>query len=161
MEAIPKIVDEPFKTDGTVYRIVSKSDPRFILDVAEVNPTAGANVSIWTSNGGQNQLFTIEESADGFYVLRNVANKNLVLDAAGAEPKVGANVSTWSFNNGVNQKWAFLPEDGGYFTIASAANQGYVLDAAGAVPEIGANVSLWYAYGGSVNRIEMASTLFI
>ena len=141
---------EPFKTDGTQYRIVSASDRRFILDVAEVIPTIGANVSIWTSNGGSNQLFTIEESEDGFYVLRNVANDDLVLDAAGAVPKVGANVSTWSYNKGMNQKWSFIPSDDmpGYFSIASASDQTYVLDAAGAVPEIGANVSIWYANGG-------------
>ena len=148
-EAIPKVEPTlPFKTDGTAYRIVSKSDSDFILDVAEVHPTAGANVSIWTSNGGENQLFTFELAPDGNAVMRNVANPDLVLDAAGAQPKVGANISTWTYNKGLNQEWVIESAGEGFYTIASAVNQGYVLDAAGAVPEIGANVSLWYSNGG-------------
>ena len=147
LEILPGL---PVKTDGTKYRIVSASDPRFILDVAEVIPTIGANVSIWTSNGGENQLFTFEVSDDGYVIPRNVANPELVLDAAGATPKVGANVSTWSFNNGMNQKWALIPSTDmpGFYSIASASDENFVLDAAGAVPEIGANVSIWYANGG-------------
>jgi len=149
-EAIPKIVELPVKTDGTAYRIVSASDPDFILDVAEVIPTIGANISIWTSNGGSNQLFTFELSDDGYVIPRNVANPLLVLDAAGAVPEVGANVSTWSYNGGMNQKWSLIPSDEspGYFSIASASDPTFVLDAAGAVPEIGANVSIWYSNGG-------------
>ena len=138
----------PVKTDGTKYRIVSASDSDFILDVAEVNPTAGANVSIWTSNGGLNQLFTFEYAPDGNIVMRNVANDDLVLDAAGAEPEVGANISTWTYNKGLNQEWVIVPASEGFYTIASAVNSEFVLDAAGAVPEIGANVSLWYSNGG-------------
>ena len=136
------------KLDGTAYRIVSASDSDFILDVAKAQPEAGSNVSIWTSNGGLNQLFTFELADDGNVILRNVANGALVLDAAGAVPKVGANVSTWTANGGKNQEWVLLPADDGCYTIASAVNQEYVLDAAGAQPEIGANVGLWYSNGG-------------
>ena len=151
-EAIPKIVEFPVKADGkTPYRIVSASDSRFILDVAEVHPTAGANVSIWTSNGGANQLFTFTLSDDGYVIPHNVANEELVLDAAGAKPKVGANVSTWTENGGMNQKWSLVESENspGYYKIASAFDPYYVLDAAGAVPEIGANVSIWYDNGGT------------
>ena len=138
----------PVKTDGTAYRIVSASDSDFILDVAEVMPTIGANVSIWTSNGGANQLFTFEQTAGGDFVIRNVANPELVLDAAGAFPEVGANVSTWSYNGGKNQEWDLVSTRDGHFIIVNVGNPTLWLDAAGAEPEIGANVGLWYGNGG-------------
>ena len=140
---------EDIMLETQAYRIVSASDADFILDVAKAMPEAGSNISIWTSNGGANQLFTIEESEDGFFVLRNVANDKLVLDAAGAVPEIGANVSTWTYNEGMNQKWTFIPSDDGQtFAIASASNPEFVLDAAGSSPEIGANVGLWTGNGG-------------
>ncbi|MBQ6455427.1 MAG: RICIN domain-containing protein [Eggerthellaceae bacterium] len=147
-EAIPKVSVLPVKTDGTAYRIVSASDSDFILDVAEVHPTAGANVSIWTSNGGLNQLFTFEQTAAGDFVIRNVANPELVLDAAGAFPEVGANVSTWTYNGGRNQEWSFVDTRDGHYIIVNVGNPTLWLDAAGAKPEIGANVGLWYGNGG-------------
>ena len=139
---------------GLDYRIASASDPAFILDVAKAEPEAGSNVSIWTSNGGANQLFTIGVTSDGYYVLNNVANIRLVLDAAGAQPKAGANVSTWTYNDGMNQKWVIVPDRNvpGYYTIRSAANPEYVLDAVGSAPEIGANVDLW-TYNGGANQL--------
>ena len=143
-----EIIKSPVKTDGTAYRIVSASDSDFILDVAEVHPTAGANVSIWTSNGGPNQLFTFEQTAAGDFVIRNVANPELVLDAEGAFPEVGANVSTWTYNGGRNQEWSFVDTRDGHYIIVNVGNPTLWLDAAGAEPEIGANVGLWYGNGG-------------
>ena len=137
---------------GLDYRIVSASDESFILDVAKAMPEAGSNVSVWTSNGGENQLFTIEASDDGYYILQNVANPDLVLDAAGAEPEIGANVSTWTANTGLNQRWVVIPAGEGTYNIASASNTDFILDAAGAEPEIGANVSLWVSNGGGLNQ---------
>ncbi|MBE6464481.1 MAG: hypothetical protein E7003_04085 [Eggerthellaceae bacterium] len=135
---------------GKAYRIVSAFDDNFILDVAGAEPVSGANVSIWTSNGGSNQLFTVEASDNGNYVLRNVANTDLVLDAEGEVPQAGGNISTWAYHAALNQEWVFVPSEKnpGYFMIQSVANPEVVLDAAGSAPEIGANVGVWTANDG-------------
>ena len=88
--AVQDINGNWIKPNGTPYHIVSNADSVFVLDVAKAMPEAGSNVSIWTNNGGANQLFTFEYAPDGNIVLRNYANTALVLDAAGAVPSAGA-----------------------------------------------------------------------
>ena len=141
------------------FHLASGFDDRFVLDVAKVMPEAGSNVSIWTNNGGTNQMFTFELQDSGYYVLRNVANTSLVLDAAGAVPKTGANISTWTYNQGLNQQWVLIPSESspGYYSIHSASNTGFVLDAAGSTPEIGANVGLWTFNGGANQLWKLTS----
>lgn len=61
---------------------------------------------------------------------------------------------------------AELIREAGLDITSSLQTDGYYLQVADAGAQVRTtrdtpNVSLWYAYGGSVNRIEMASTLFI
>jgi hypothetical protein len=61
---------------------------------------------------------------------------------------------------------AELIREAGLDITSNLQTDGYYLQVVDAGPQVRTtrdtpNVSLWYAYGGSVNRIEMASTLFI
>ena len=99
-----RIVGSPALSNSAQYRLTSVSNSRYVLDAANSTPKVGSNVSVWTSHGGNNQKWIIEETSGG-YIIRNAANPNLVLDAAGSTPKVGSNVSVWTSHGGNNQKW--------------------------------------------------------
>ena len=145
---ISAIVEPSFDKNKT-YEITSLSNSGFTLDAAGSTPRIGANVSIWTSNGGKNQKWRFVPAGNGYYYIQSVSNPNYVLDAAGKSPKRGSNVSIWTNNKGNNQKWKIEQLANGSYVIRSAANQSYVLDAAGSSPKRGANVSVWTSNGGN------------
>ena len=145
---ISAIVEPSFDKNKT-YEITSLSNSGFTLDTAGSTPRIGANVSIWTKNGGKNQKWRFVPAGNGYYYIQSVSNPNYVLDAAGKSPKRGSNVSIWTNNKGNNQKWKIEQLANGSYVIRSAANQSYVLDAAGSSPKRGANVSVWTANGGN------------
>ena len=41
------------------FMIQSAANPEVVLDAAGSAPQAGANVGVWTSNGGPNQLWKV------------------------------------------------------------------------------------------------------
>ena len=145
---ISAIVEPSFDKNKT-YEITSLSNSGFTLDAAGSTPRIGANVSIWTKNGGKNQKWRFVPAGNGYYYIQSVSNPNYVLDAAGKSPKRGSNVSIWTNNKGNNQKWKIEQLASGSYVIRSAANQSYVLDAAGSSPKRGANVSVWTSDGGN------------
>lgn len=145
---ISAIVEPSFDKNKT-YEITSLSNSGFTLDAAGSTPRIGANVSIWTKNGGKNQKWRFVPAGNGYYYIQSVSNPNYVLDAAGKSPKRGSNVSIWTNNKGNNQKWKIEQLANGSYVIRSAANQSYVLDAAGSSPKQGANVSVWTSNGGN------------
>lgn len=128
-------------------KISSVSDGKLVLDASGATPKVGSNVSIWTSNGGNNQAWHLEADGNGYYLIKSAANTDYMLDASGASPKNGANISVWTNNKGNNQKW-ILVESGGSYTLINAANNSLVLDASGAIPKSGANVTAWNNNGG-------------
>ena len=128
-------------------KISSVSDGKLVLDASGATPKVGSNVSIWTSNGGNNQAWHLEADGNGYYLIKSAANTGYMLDASGASPKNGANISVWTNNKGNNQKW-ILVESGGSYTLINAANNSLVLDASGATPKSGANVTAWNNNGG-------------
>ena len=109
-------------------KISSVSDGKLVLDASGATPKVGSNVSIWTSNGGNNQAWHLEADGNGYYLIKSAANTGYMLDASGASPKNGANISVWTNNKGNNQKWILVESDGSY-TLINAANNSLVLDA--------------------------------
>lgn len=129
-------------------RISSLSNSNYVLDATGATPKIGANVTIWSDNGGSNQEWNLVLGADGYYTIRSISNQGYFLDAANKTPSRGSNVSIWTNNSGTNQKWLIEPSDNNSYVIRNVANQSLVLDASGATPKQGANVSVWTKNGG-------------
>lgn len=136
--------------------IASMANNSYVLDASGSTPKKGANVSIWSDNGGSNQKWNLVLGTDGYYTIRSSANMYYQLDASGSSPKKGSNVSIWSSNNGYNQKWIIEPSGSSYI-VRSAANPDLVLDAAGSTPKRGANVSVWTSNGGNNQKWKIAA----
>lgn len=160
-EALPSALRESFPAveapvaDG-MYVLRSLNAEREVLDVTGASGEGGANVEIWSSNGGGNQKWEVSSQGDGTYTLRSVLS-GLLLDVSGASAEEGANVIQWADNGGANQRWRFIAADGG-FRIASALSDSLVLDVAGRSKEDGGNVIVWSPNGGANQVWELIST---
>lgn len=129
-------------------RISSVANEGLVLDAVGASPKIGANVSAWSFNGGNNQMWYIEPDGNGYYRVKSAANQQYVLDAASASPKCGANISVWTSKDQNNQRWVLVESNGSYI-FRNAANNDLVLDVAGASPKVGANVSAWTNKGAN------------
>lgn len=138
-------------------RISSLSNSNYVLDATGATPKIGANVTIWSDNGGSNQEWNLVLGADGYYTIRSISNQGYFLDAANKTPSRGSNVSIWTNNSGTNQKWLIEPSDNNSYVIRNVANQSLVLDASGATPKQGANVSVWTSNGGKNQKWRISA----
>lgn len=144
-----RLIDPPSLSTSTKYQLVSTANSNYVLDASGATPKLGSNVSIWTSNGGNNQKWYFMPDGNGFYTIKCAANQDYVLDASGSIPKQGSNISIWSGNSGLNQKWIIESAGNGTYVFRNAANPDFVLDASGKIPAKGANVSAWTSNGGN------------
>lgn len=102
---------------------------------------------MWSSNGGVNQRFAIEDAANG-KMLVNMADKRAV-DVQYAEAKEGAKVQLYTPHFGANQQWQFVRKDNGSVEIVSALDDSLCLDVVGASEEDGAGLCIWHRHGGA------------
>lgn len=149
------IVSTDFNLDQKKYYKISVPSGYF-LDAAGSSPKRGANVSVWSWNGGPNQKWKFVPAENGYYYIQSYFSPKFVLDASGAKPKKGANITIWDSNGGNNQKWKIERLATGRYVIRSAANGGYVLDAAGSNPRKGSNVSVWTWNSGNNQQWNLA-----
>ena len=128
------------------YIIKSAINESFVFDIYENLKTDGANLELWTSNKGENQIFNIEYIGNGEYTIFAV-HSNKCLDVEGNSKKVGSNVLQWLPNNQDNQKWIIKSLGNGYYKITSKAN-GLCLDIPYGNVKNGSNVQVWVDNGG-------------
>lgn len=151
-----RLVQGP-NTGSSQVRISSLSNSNYVLDAAGSTPKIGANISIWTDNGGNNQKWYLSLGSDGYYTIKSASNQSFIIDAANATPKQGSNASIWTSHGGNNQKWIIEPSTNGSYIIRNVANQNLVLDASGSSPKKGANVSVWTSHGGNNQKWKITT----
>ncbi|WP_051969430.1 glycoside hydrolase family 27 protein [Kitasatospora azatica] len=111
------------------------------LDVPRGSTTRGAQLEIWTCNGGTGQVFT-RTAANQATVYDG--SSTLCLDAYNNQTTAGTKVETWSCNGQTNQQWQFNANG----TI-TGVQSGLCLDVTGGSVANGALLELWPCNGGS------------
>lgn len=148
-EPIPKY------RDGGIYEIVSVMDYRMRFDVEGLSRSNGANLMIFTPNGGNNQKFALVKDGE-YWKLRCVqSGKNL--DIEGGEAITYANICQWDANGTDSQRWVITEygtaDVGGVscevVTFGAASDPTLLMDSQGAVAQAGSNVFLHPANQGS------------
>lgn len=129
------------------YRLRPSSASGLAVDVAGASGSSGANVGLWTANGGANQRFQVVDCGSG-YVRVCAYHSGQVLDVSGGSARFGANVIQWPWKGAANQKWKVVRNRDGTYSFLSAAGQGYALTWSGSARS-GANLQLapWTAAG--------------
>ena len=146
--------------DGSSYIIRSAYNTDYVLDVSGASSKDGANIGIYTENGGRNQRWTFrpldyaarQTVPDGTYFICCSALEDIVLDIEGQSTKTSANVEFWTNNNGKNQKFNVSYAGGGYYTITGVGS-GLVLDVSGNSKRTGANIIQYTSGAGKDNQL--------
>lgn len=131
--------------DG-IYRLSTRVNTGFALDVAGGSLAQGANVQLYRANGSDAQKWKIEWVSGGSYRISSLKSGK-VLDAAGGRYANGVNIRQWSWGNNAAQLWQLSPAPGGF--VISRGPSGWVLDVAGGTAANGRNVQQYRANGSA------------
>lgn len=124
------------------YTVGNSANSNMVWDVDGAQTGNGANVQIWSSNGGKNQKWKFTVDSSGLYTISNV-NSGKVLDVSEWSTENGANIHQWENTNGKNQKWLVIRNADGSYTFVSACN-GLTIDMSdGGSPTNGQNIQCW------------------
>lgn len=137
-------------TSGT-YAVRSAMDPSIVLDVEGNSSASGANIELWSENGGLNQVWDVQRVSSTYCKIVS-ARSGLLVDSSNAVPANGKNIMQYRSTGGDNQQWAI--EDSGQtieingtsyplYCIKTRMDTGYCIDASGARSAPGTNVILW------------------
>ncbi|NYI05662.1 hypothetical protein FHU37_002605 [Allostreptomyces psammosilenae] len=109
------------------------------LDVDAASTADGANVQLWTCNGGTNQQFEVRPTSNGYAQLVARHSGKLV-DVASATD--GANVTQMPDNGTTRQHWGLADVGNGQVRVINR-HSGSVLDVANCGTADGTNVQQW------------------
>ena len=150
---IPTVADD---VANGIYRIASKINTSFVLDVNGGYKTAGANLQLWGSNGTDAQKFQIVKNSDNeTYTITNV-NSGLNIAANTTAIKNGTNVYQTTAADNCAQKWKIYKDAGFYLFLSACSDNMMVLDANNGIANYGTNVQIYqHVIGASAQRWQM------
>jgi hypothetical protein len=141
---------------GHIYRVTARHSGK-ALDVGGAASADGANVIQWTSNGGLNQQWMVEDAGDGTFRLTPQHSLGSCLEVTTGSLANGANIHQWTYGGLSHQKWTIDSLGGGFSKIV-ARHSGKVVAVDGASTAEGANVLQW-AFGHWVVRMRHSARL--
>lgn len=97
------------KKYGSGYYYFIDYNSGLVLDVHGGLALNGINVSTWTFNGSDAQLFRLISAGGGYYYIQSKINPAYYLDISGANSSNGTNVQLYRGNNSSAQKFKFTP----------------------------------------------------
>lgn len=132
--------------EGNGYRIASKQDPRYCLDVPGGVAVNGARMQVWESNGLKAQRFLINPITpivpDGAYIIKSAASAR-VMDILGESSADGTIAQHYDNIGNLAQRF-LLTFDArtGYYEIRNVQSN-KVLDVSGGSTQNGARVQIY------------------
>ena len=139
---VPSTVPHPDRPSGFVS-IVDRIDK--CMDVAGSGTGDGVAVQQWSCTGHDNQLWALEPSDVGYYLIIN-RNSRECMDVYHDDHGDGARVHQWSCNGGHSQQWHPHARAPGYYRLVNR-NSGKCLDVYNFDRSDGARVVQWSCNG--------------
>jgi len=88
------------------YFMHTVANENYALDVFGAVPDDGANINLWTHNGGNNQQFKFVQVSEGVYTIHTwISNDASCVEVEGASMAAGGNVIQWPINGLPHQNW--------------------------------------------------------
>ena len=109
------------------YRICSKVNDSYVIDVSGGSYEDGATVQLYSDNGTGAQQWSVTQDASGYRTIVN-ERSGKVLDVAGAASSNGARVQQYRANGTDAQKWIIRRESDGVYSIISALSTDKLID---------------------------------
>lgn len=155
-----------FTNEGT-YWISPAADPAMVADVTSASTANYANVMLYPSHGGNNQIVKTEVDEETFNTTFYFAHSNKCLDVrGGAAATAGTNVIQYQPNGSVAQKW--LPIKRGSliyegetiptYELATVSNHNLVLDCEGGKFASRTNLRVWTRQSNEAQRFAFIKT---
>ena len=132
---------------GDTYNFISAVANK-ALDVQWGNNENGTPLHLWPQNGGDAQLFTLEDAGGGYFFIKSALGKYVHVYGGKGIPK--AKVTLWEKVNQDNLKWRFVEASNGYFYIKSKL--GTFLDVQGGKSDNGTPIWMWTLNGGAAQK---------
>lgn len=125
---------------GNFSTLVNQNSNKCV-DVQMPNTDDGANVDLYTCNGGPWQSWQLVDLGNGYY---NIVSEHSgkCLDVSGKSTADGGNVIQWACNGGTNQQWKKTTTTAPWFSLASR-NSGKVLDVSNCGTADTTNIQQW------------------
>ncbi|MBQ7437158.1 MAG: RICIN domain-containing protein [Oscillospiraceae bacterium] len=144
--SVPAVQQAPASPpDLPGYRLATKLDTDFVLDVVGHGTSNGDNVQLSKNNSTDSQGFVITDAGAGYRTIMNY-NSGLYLTADGSGAS-GSNVYQWEYTGKDTQLWQFIEDEDGSYLIVSKAS-GCYLDVDNAWANDGTNVKMFDRNGG-------------
>lgn len=139
-----------------LYEITPATNSQMRLDVSGQSRNSGANVALWTDNGGQNQKWDIMLVAgkQNTYTIQAVMS-GAYLAAEGTG--LGANVSQQAIDAG-NAAAQWIPSYSGGRVMFQNVASGMMLDVTSCGSKAGTNIEIWTANGTSAQSFSLTKT---
>lgn len=100
------------EAENGYYYIATALDENstFVLDVEAKKSDNGANIALYTQNGGDNQQFRFVKNEDNSYkILTKISGNKSAVEVISALMDSGANVQQWEVNGASCQNWIAEP----------------------------------------------------
>ena len=139
-----------------MYEIVPATNGNMRLDVSNHSRSDGANVALWTNNGGQNQKWDIQlvPGLDNTYTIQAVVS-GAYLAVDGSD--VGDNVNQQDIDPS-NAAAQWIPSlAGGKVSFLNVAT-GLALDVTGCGSNAGTNIEIWSSNTSVAQRFTLSNT---
>ncbi len=138
------------------FSLASAIDQNYVLDIANASTDDGANLQLYSHNGGDNQVFYLAyDAVTKSYTIRP-AHSNKALDVAWSGQSDGTNVWQWAFNGYACQRWQIIANADGTYTFISKAN-GKALDVTWGMAANGTNVQTWSPNGLASQKFVLSA----
>ena len=108
--------------DDGYYTLETLLSNNKVVDVRGALKENNTNVEIYSSNGGNNQIWYFKYLNNGFYSVTSAMNPYLSLDVNEAGMVPGTNVAIYKSNGNANQQWAVRNVGDNYFSLVSRQN---------------------------------------
>ena len=139
---------------NTYYPVIAKHSGK-CLDVANASLSDGAPVNQYHCTGGNNQLWSINEDANGFVTLTNKLSGKC-LDVPGADVSNGRVLQQYTCTGGDNQKWWYAPYFARHLQIVQAGlteNDNAILAQVGVLNDIYGKYGIRLSYNQSTDKV--------
>lgn len=140
--------------DGGVYRIVSQVNGTSVIDCNSFSPVNGTAVTLWSSNGGNNQKWLARKSTNGSFVLKSISDTTKVLDVTGGASISGTQVKMYTFGNSNNQKWNIAYQGDGTFALSPLHATNLSFDVNGGFSANGTILQVWNSHTEKSQRFK-------
>lgn len=145
-KTISKPTGSDAKISAGIYKICSKLNEDYVMDVACGSLDDRANIQLYKSNNTASQAFYIYPMGNESYIIGNVQSGK-VFDIASGDTNKGANVQQYKSNGTTAQRY-WIQSSANNYVIIYAQCSGLVLDVTNGQVKDTANIQQ-YTYNGS------------